>query len=57
MAEKMLQFTHVQRSMPAKRAPEARAHDFDEIYSEFSLEAACRSASRVAHSRTIFPTG
>ena len=46
MAEKMLQFTHVQRSMPAKRAPHERAHDFDEIYSEFSLKAAGAQAAR-----------
>ena len=46
MAEKMLQFTKVERTMPAKRAPETRATDFDEIYSEFSLKAAGDQAAR-----------
>ena len=46
MAEKMLQFTHVQRSMPAKRAADERAHDFDEIYAEFSPKAAGAQAAR-----------
>ena len=46
MAEKMLKFIKVERAMPAKRAPESRAADFDEIYSEFSREAAGAQAAR-----------
>ena len=40
MAEKMLKFIKVERQMPAKRAADARATDFEEIYSEFSRKAA-----------------
>ena len=54
MAEKMLQFTKVERSMPAKRAPDARATDFEEIYSEFSLKAA---GAVFAVRRAFLPAG
>ena len=70
MAERMLQFTKVARTMPAKRDAAARTADFDEIYAEFSPEAAEDQAttasfsqsgilfcSRAARCRTIFPTG
>lgn len=46
MAEKMLQFTKVSRSMPAKRPATARADDFREIYADFSHEAAKAQAGR-----------
>ncbi|MBA3068569.1 MAG: NAD(P)-dependent oxidoreductase [Hyphomonas sp.] len=46
MAERMLQFTKVSRSMPDKRPAPARAVDFDEIYAEFSPDAAQAQASR-----------
>lgn len=46
MAEKMLQFTRVERSMPDKRAAKTRATDFDEIYKEYSTKAANAQASR-----------
>ena len=46
MAEKMLQFTHVPRTMPDKRGAEKRAADFDEIYDAFSADAAAAQASR-----------
>lgn len=46
MAERMLQFTKVARTMPAKRDAAARTADFDEIYAEFSPEAAEAQASR-----------
>lgn len=46
MAEKMLKFTHVDRRMPDKRQASARKEDFDEIYSEFSKEAAGEQAAR-----------
>jgi glutamate synthase (NADPH) small chain len=46
MAEKMLQFIKVERAMPAKRAADARATDFEEIYSEFSRKAAGDQAAR-----------
>ncbi|KCZ50816.1 NAD(P)-dependent oxidoreductase [Hyphomonas pacifica] len=46
MAERMLQFTHVERKMPDKREAKARADDFAEIYAEFSKEAAGAQAAR-----------
>ena len=46
MAEKMLQFTKVSKTMPAKRAAAARAEDFAEIYADFSPEAARAQAGR-----------
>ncbi|WP_353257626.1 NAD(P)-dependent oxidoreductase [Hyphomonas sp.] len=46
MAEKMLQFTKVSKTMPAKRAASARAEDFAEIYADFSPEAARAQAGR-----------
>ncbi len=46
MAGKMLQFTHVERSMPDKRAAKTRATDFDEIYKAYSAKAANAQASR-----------
>src|SRR3990167_282518 len=46
MAERMLQFTKVSRSMPDKRPAPVRAADFDEIYADFSPEAAHAQASR-----------
>ena len=46
MAQKMLKFTRVDRSMPDKRAVARRASDFDEIYETFSSEAAAAQAGR-----------
>ena len=46
MPEKMLQFTHVPRTMPDKRGADKRAVDFDEIYDAFSADAAAAQASR-----------
>ena len=46
MAFKMLQFTHVERSMPDKRDAKARADDFDEIYDAYTMEAAAAQAGR-----------
>lgn len=46
MAQKMLQFTHVERAMPDKRAAKKRATDFAEIYDGFSAEAAGDQAAR-----------
>lgn len=46
MAEKMLKFTHVSRTMPDKRAAKQRAGDFSEIYAAFSADAAQAQASR-----------
>ncbi|MDP1556681.1 MAG: NAD(P)-dependent oxidoreductase, partial [Hyphomonas sp.] len=46
MAEKMLQFTKVSRSMPAKRPAPVRAEDFAEIYADFSPDAAKAQAAR-----------
>ncbi|MBN2907402.1 MAG: NAD(P)-dependent oxidoreductase [Rhodobacteraceae bacterium] len=43
---KMLQFVSVAKEMPQKRAADARAHDFDEIYDEFSDDRAADQASR-----------
>ncbi|MDJ0921775.1 MAG: NAD(P)-dependent oxidoreductase [Henriciella sp.] len=46
MAQKMLQFITVDRSMPGKRAADKRAKDFNEIYGDYSTEAAQAQASR-----------
>ena len=46
MSGKMLKFTHVERSMPEKRAANVRATDFDEIYGDFSVAAASAQAAR-----------
>ncbi|MEZ5945983.1 MAG: NAD(P)-dependent oxidoreductase [Hyphomonas sp.] len=46
MAEIMLKFTHVPRSMPDKRPAKQRASDFHEIYDGFAPEAARSQASR-----------
>lgn len=46
MAERMLQFTKVSRAMPAKRDASERGADFDEIYAQFSPDAAKAQASR-----------
>lgn len=42
----MLKFVTVPREMPAKRAPEARARDFHEIYAEFADAKAREQSSR-----------
>ena len=46
MAERMLKFTVVERSTPEKRAADARAHDFHEIYRDFIDAKAAEQASR-----------
>ena len=46
MAEKMLKFTKVERSMPSKRTASDRKDDFEEIYAEFSKEKASEQATR-----------
>ncbi|MEM9740086.1 MAG: NAD(P)-dependent oxidoreductase [Pseudomonadota bacterium] len=46
MAQKMLNFTRVDRTMPTKRVVSDRAADFEEIYEGFSPEAAASQASR-----------
>ncbi len=46
MAEKMLQFTRVSRSMPVKRSAAERAQDFREIYGDFAVQDAKDQASR-----------
>jgi len=46
MVEKMLKFVSVERQTPEKRAADARAHDFHEIYAEFIAEKAAEQASR-----------
>jgi len=42
----MLQFTSVDRSMPDKRGAKARVHDFGEIYTDYSRDAAADQAAR-----------
>ncbi|PIE07890.1 MAG: dihydropyrimidine dehydrogenase [Rhodobacterales bacterium] len=42
----MLKFVNIARSMPEKRAAEARKGDFDEIYAEFADARAAEQASR-----------
>jgi glutamate synthase (NADPH/NADH) small chain len=46
MAERMLKFTTVERTTPPKRAAEARAGDFHEIYADFIDAKAAEQASR-----------
>ncbi|MEL6285874.1 MAG: NAD(P)-dependent oxidoreductase [Pseudomonadota bacterium] len=46
MAQHMLQFTRVERSMPDKRDAAQRAGDFDEIYGDYADEAAAAQAGR-----------
>ena len=46
MAERMMQFTRVERAMPDKRAAAERAEDFDEIYDAFPVKAAEVQAAR-----------
>ncbi|MEM6488504.1 MAG: NAD(P)-dependent oxidoreductase [Pseudomonadota bacterium] len=46
MAQKMLKFVQLDRSMPEKRAATARTQDFDEVYREFAREKAEEQASR-----------
>ena len=46
MAERMLKFVKVERSMPAKRDVETRAQDFHEIYADFIEAKATEQASR-----------
>ena len=46
MAERMLKFTTVERSMPEKRQAETRQQDFHEIYAEFIEAKASQQASR-----------
>ncbi len=46
MAERMLKFTTVERTTPAKRAAETRAGDFHEIYADFIDAKAAEQASR-----------
>jgi glutamate synthase (NADPH) small chain len=46
MADRMQQFTKVEKAMPEKRAVAARRHDFDEIYGAFSADAVRAQASR-----------
>lgn len=46
MAERMLKFTTVERTTPAKRAAAARSGDFHEIYADFIDAKATEQASR-----------
>jgi glutamate synthase (NADPH/NADH) small chain len=46
MARKMLQFTRLEKEMPAKRAAEERKGDFQEIYGGFTEDGAGDQASR-----------
>jgi glutamate synthase (NADPH/NADH) small chain len=46
MAEKLLKFVTLGRSMPDKRATEARRRDFGEIYAGFTAGAATAQSSR-----------
>src|ERR1044072_1187346 len=46
MAEKMLKFTVTPRTTPEKRAVDARARDFHEIYRDFIDARASEQASR-----------
>ncbi|HEY4162834.1 MAG TPA: NAD(P)-dependent oxidoreductase [Dongiaceae bacterium] len=46
MAEKLLKFVTLGRSMPDKRATEARRQDFGEIYAAFTQGAATAQSSR-----------
>ena len=46
MAHKMLQFTKVDRKMPAKRGASKRREDFSEIYGAYTKKAAASQAAR-----------
>lgn len=46
MAQKMLQFIKVERTMPDKRAAKKRTGDFAEIYGDYAQDAARDQASR-----------
>ena len=46
MADRMLQFPHVQQHPPDKRAVPERREDFNEIYRSFSVQAAEVQSSR-----------
>ncbi|MEM1390439.1 MAG: NAD(P)-dependent oxidoreductase [Pseudomonadota bacterium] len=46
MSQKMLQFIKVERSMPDKRDAGTRTGDFDEIYDDFTKQAAADQAAR-----------
>ena len=46
MAERMLKFTTVERTTPAKRGAETRSGDFHEIYADFIDAKAAEQASR-----------
>ncbi|MEE2878026.1 MAG: NAD(P)-dependent oxidoreductase [Pseudomonadota bacterium] len=46
MSSRMLKFTNIDREMPEKRDPKARAQDFDEIYGDFAKAAAEDQAGR-----------
>lgn len=46
MPENMLKFIKVERAMPDKRDAKARTSDFDEIYGDYSQQAAKDQASR-----------
>ncbi|MBO6519078.1 MAG: NAD(P)-dependent oxidoreductase [Rhodospirillales bacterium] len=46
MPDRMQQFIRIDGAMPDKRAAEERRKDFDEIYDEYSDDAAVRQASR-----------
>ena len=53
MAERMLKFVNLSRAMPEKRAVEARAQDFHEIYADFIDAKASEQASRRRPSAVI----
>ncbi|HUC62526.1 MAG TPA: NAD(P)-dependent oxidoreductase [Alphaproteobacteria bacterium] len=46
MPRNLLKFVDIAKRMPEKRAPEARRHDFREIYGEFEAARAKEQASR-----------
>ncbi|MCH8951941.1 MAG: NAD(P)-dependent oxidoreductase [Proteobacteria bacterium] len=46
MVQKMLKFVSLEREMPAKRAAEARAGDFGEIYRDYARKKAADQAGR-----------
>jgi glutamate synthase (NADPH/NADH) small chain len=46
MTEKMLQFTRVPKAMPEKRQPTTRILDHDEVYDDFTPEAAAAQSAR-----------
>ena len=53
MAEKMLKFTKVERSMPSKRSATDRKDDFHEIYAEFSTDKAREDGERATHAEGL----